>query len=301
MKRTMDTNSDEVPTDYPFDGGALRRTSWFSGANDWDDPRITGVTAAFRMGQWADEKDLPPADRTRLRQAAEGVHRALPNNDWLPIIDAATGLLVESNLIGVLHNDDHLAQETRQELRQLEAKSPGGTGRVGRRLLESIETTAAGRRDAHQFHHLVANFLTYLFAPQLRDPRIEAPLNGGRKRVDLVYTNEATTGFFHWVRQFTHAPFVYVEVKNYTGDPGNPELDQLSGRLNPARGLLGILACPTVADPARMLERLKDIQRKGEYCIVLTIDDMRTLAQQAGTGPDSHRFPLLIEKFRDLV
>jgi hypothetical protein len=44
------------------------------------------------------------------------------------------------------------------------------------------------------------------------------------------------------------APYIYVECKNYTGDPANPELGQLAGRVSNRRGQVGILFCRKLKD-----------------------------------------------------
>lgn len=102
-------------------------------------------------------------------------------------------------------------------------------------LLNAVVSTPSGNDDASRYHDAVKDLLTALLYPALTSPRKEVRLNDGRKRVDIVFTNIAKSGFFHWLGDHFAAPHIFVECKNYEGDPGNPELDQLGGRFSPRR------------------------------------------------------------------
>ena len=65
-----------------------------------------------------------------------------------------------------------------------------------------------------------------------------------------------------------------VECKNYTGDPQNPELDQLMGRFSKhTRGVFGILACRQIKDISLFLDRCKDTLKDGRGLIIPLTDD----------------------------
>ncbi|MGA9151336.1 MAG: hypothetical protein WBZ36_12225 [Candidatus Nitrosopolaris sp.] len=53
----------------------------------------------------------------------------------------------------------------------------------------------------------------------------------------------SNTGFFGSLnnRFGVRAPYILIECKNYGTEVANMELDQLSGRLKPKRGMFGIL------------------------------------------------------------
>ena len=55
-----------------------------------------------------------------------------------------------------------------------------------------------------------------------------------------LYSNIAHKGFFNYIGLHYPVANVIIECKNYTGDPVNPELDQLAGRFSPSRGVFGI-------------------------------------------------------------
>jgi hypothetical protein len=93
--------------------------------------------------------------------------------------------------------------------------------------------------------------LTPLFHPDLAMPQRETPLHEGRKRIDLTYSNLAQSGFFAWVSKHHPAMYLLIECKNYTGDPANPELDQLAGRFGPSRGQVGDPRLPAITRSPR--------------------------------------------------
>lgn len=95
-------------------------------------------------------------------------------------------------------------------------------------LLAAVKGVRPGHAQAGAYHKAIERLLTPLFYPSLSFPVIEQEIHEGRKRIDIVYTNSAGEGFFAWVGDHYGAPFIFVECKNYAGDPTNPELDQLS-------------------------------------------------------------------------
>lgn len=110
-------------------------------------------------------------------------------------------------------------------------------------LLEAVLKIPPGPSDADRYHRAINNLLNALFYPALDMPEREFPIHEGRKRIDITYVNVAETGFFWWINKHgsVPAPMVVVECKNYSGQVGNPELDQLTGRFSPRRGRLGLL------------------------------------------------------------
>lgn len=225
------------------------------------------------------------------------------SNDLLPKIEGAILVVSICNEFAVLNRRSGLQAYSLEFLSEWERRYPAACDGIAKQLIERARSTTPGKRGAYAFQAEIENALTYMFEPSLRDPRYEHPLANGLKRVDIVYTNEASSGFFAWVQKVVHCPFVYVEIKNYsaTRDPKNPEFDQLAGRLNPARGLLGILVCRDIEDRSAALQRAREFQRKGEYVIALDLVDLESLAQACRVGHERDRYPLLIQAFRQLV
>lgn len=159
-----------------------------------------------------------------------------------------------------------------------------------------------GRAAADDYHRAVQPLLTALFYPALAMPKREAPLHGGRKRVDIRYTNVATAGFFAWLAQHYPAAHIFTECKNYDGDPANPELDQLAGRLSPSRGQFGLLLCRRFTDKSLFDARCRDTAHDGRgYIIALDDDDLCRLVEARKTGDANAEFTYLKDRFDGLV
>jgi len=168
-------------------------------------------------------------------------------------------------------------------------------------LLKSLQAVPTGKAAFDDYESAVEALLSALFYPSLSQPEVHTPLHEGRKIVDIVYTNAAQSGFFGWAAHNYPAAYVFVECKNYEGDPGNPELDQLSGRFSPSRGQIGILACRTFKDKKLFLKRCRDTatDHRG-FIIALDDEDLATLVEECKTGGPIH-YKLLRERFQALV
>jgi hypothetical protein len=114
----------------------------------------------------------------------------------------------------------------------------------------------------------VEALITALLYPALDQPQREFKTHGGRKRIDIAYTNVADGGFFDWVNRIQNAPApnVFVECKNYGRELGNPEIDQLSGRFSPLRGRLGLLVHRGFGDKDLLNERCRDSDLGPQGC-----------------------------------
>lgn len=170
------------------------------------------------------------------------------------------------------------------------------------RLLEELRAVPVGAERADEYHQKAFGLLTALFAPHLTWPEKEVNIHDGRKRIDIVFTNGATEGFFSWVAEHYGAPYIMVECKNYTGDPANPELDQLAGRFSPRRGRFGILACRSFRDRARFVERCRDTAADDRgYIIALEDSDLEELVAARQADDTTGVWRVLREKFNALV
>ena len=176
------------------------------------------------------------------------------------------------------------------------------------RLLDKVRSIPSGHSSASEYHHAVEALLTALFYPALSDPKKEDPIHEGRKRLDISYTNTASQGFFHWlVGHAVPARYVVVECKNYGRDVENPELDQLSSRFSPLRGMVGILACRGFNNKDLFLKRCRDtaLDHRG-YVIALDDVDLSELVEEVRQelDPEHPRLPgfgLLKQRFDALV
>jgi len=186
-------------------------------------------------------------------------------------------------------------------------------------LLKAVLDISPGPDGASQYHRNIEALFTALFYPALTQPIVEHEIDQGRKRVDIMYTNTATEGFFAWLTRQRHpSSYVFVECKNYKSEIGNPELDQICGRFTPLRGKVGIIACRSLGDKDRFMQRCRDVaQSRHEFVLMLDDDDLVLLvdevkralsaAEQTTPGnllpdePEPSEFRLLFERFRVLV
>ncbi len=161
------------------------------------------------------------------------------------------------------------------------AKVTGGEPPDWDALLADVVELPAGGADAAAFHRAAEALLTTMFYPSLTEPKLEAQIDEGRKRVDIRYANTGIGGFFGWVQQnYKPQPFCYVECKNYTADLGNDALDQIAGRFGKLRGNFGLLVCRSFKNKTRFIQRCRDTAMSGKgFVIVLDDQDLAALVQ----------------------
>lgn len=141
-------------------------------------------------------------------------------------------------------------------------------------LRDALKAVKKGTSEADRFHKLVVAILDFLFYPDLIAPTAEVKINGGRKRIDIVFENAASSGFFNRLHQVSDiaSTYIIIECKNYSKDPANPELDQLEGRFSVNRGKFGMLVFRDAKDEALIIERCRDSWRDRQN-LILPITD----------------------------
>jgi len=169
-------------------------------------------------------------------------------------------------------------------------------------LLMAISEVPSGRDDSREYENAIESLLTALFYPSLTYPQVQYRIHNGRKRIDITYTNMATEEYFRWLSLNYAAPNIFVECKNYSGDPGNPELDQLSGRFSPSRGQVGILVCRNIDNKDLFLQRCKDTaQDHRGFIIALDDSDLSELVGERKRFVTKSKYELLWQRFRELI
>lgn len=169
-------------------------------------------------------------------------------------------------------------------------------------LLGAVVAVPPGREHADDYHRAIQSLLTPLLYPSLDMPIREFKIHEGRKRIDINYTNVATSGFFRWLVDFARVPAsqLVVECKNYSKELKNPEIDQLAGRFSPVRGKVGFLCHRGYNDKAELVRRCRDaaLDDRG-FVIPLDDTDLMALVEARKEGDDL--FELLMRRFQELA
>jgi hypothetical protein len=170
------------------------------------------------------------------------------------------------------------------------------------RLLKAVTQLTPGRDTAGKYEKAVESLLSGLFYPYLSNPIFQDEIHGGRKRIDITYSNTARSGFFAWISQHYPSAYIHIECKNYSEDLRNPELDQMSSRFAPNRGKVGIIVCRSFADRDLWRRRCHDtaVESRG-FIITLDDGDLGQLVTSRKTTLDYEEFPLLKSQFDLLV
>ena len=147
-------------------------------------------------------------------------------------------------------------------------------------LSKKLDNIPTGNSSATNFHNHIIGVLTAIFYPSLINPRKEREIHEGRKRIDILFQNAAKDGFFFELPNTKSVPsgYIPVECKNYSGDPANPEIDQLAGRFSVNRGQFGLLVCRSFKNKDLFIERCKDTAKDGRgFIIPLDDSDIKAL------------------------
>jgi 7-cyano-7-deazaguanine synthase in queuosine biosynthesis len=174
------------------------------------------------------------------------------------------------------------------------------------KLSSDLAALPSGDQHASAFEKLAKDVLEAIFHPDLTNPRSQVQMDQGRKRIDITFDNNARDGFFARLRDAhqKHCPWVVFECKNYTGALGNPEFDQLMGRLGNGRPEVGFIVCRKTKDPTAALRHCQDRSsgRKGETIVMVLEDgDLCHLLQLKARGQMEAMTSFLEERLRQIL
>jgi len=170
-------------------------------------------------------------------------------------------------------------------------------------LQELLRHIKPGQPDAYVYEIVAGLIASTVFCGELVNRRLQEEIDEGRRRVDFIMTNRASSGIFgHLVSQHQlKVPYVIFEAKNYHEDLGNNEFDQLCGRLKKPVGQLGFILCRKKMDPKAILDRQCDAYRDEKLVLVLDDQDLQTLLAIAASGDENEKFTFLDEKIKEVV
>jgi len=94
-------------------------------------------------------------------------------------------------------------------------------------------------------------------------------------------TNRSSDGFFNDCSKLGIPTYlIYFELKNYSEDLKNAEIDQLYGRFGMNTTHFGVIVCRDIKNKDLLIKRIKDQVIKGKgYVICLTDHDIYLLHQ----------------------
>lgn len=147
-------------------------------------------------------------------------------------------------------------------------------------LVAAVKKAGRGRRAATTFHRRSFELIGELFHQSFGPGEVEADIDEGRKRLDARWPNVAEVGFFKWLRSGGTGPSVLGEMKNYSSDVANAELDQLTGRFAPWRSHVGLLVCRGFKNKKLFFDRCRDAYQAGRGLVIPLDDgDLESLAE----------------------
>lgn len=171
-------------------------------------------------------------------------------------------------------------------------------------LIKKLELIKFGNEHATEYHITMLCILEFIFYPNISNHRKEVEINDGRKRIDIVYNNTSSEGFFFDLFEKYDIPanFIIVECKNYKSDIKNPELDQLLGRFSKQRGKFGMSVSRTISDYETLIKRCNDIYRDSDNLIIPLFDsDIIKILEGIKSGDENIGLNLLLEKYTKII
>jgi len=171
-------------------------------------------------------------------------------------------------------------------------------------LIGELQNIPSGEENASKYHKLIVGILEFLFYPDLINPQKEREIHDGKKRIDITFDNAAKTGFYNKLHEIhkIYCPYIFIECKNYSNDPNNPELDQLSGRFSKSRGWFGFLLCRNINDMDLFMKRCKNTYIDGRGTIIPIVDkDLVLILNEIKSRNYNQLQSILETRLRDVV
>jgi len=150
------------------------------------------------------------------------------------------------------------------------------------------------------YHRIISHAIARIFRGSLRNMEIKQEIDGGIKIIDTIFTNCAEKGFFKSLQNKIECNYPILEAKNLSGDPTNPDVDQLNGRLNANHGKFGILACRKVKNEEDVYKRCQT-HLPERHILFLTDEDIIELLEHSRDGNANEISDFMDKKLRQLL
>lgn len=160
-----------------------------------------------------------------------------------------------------------------------------------------------GRNNFRDFEHMVRIVFNYLFQGQLGEGKAQSrtePENEGVEIRDVIFANQASTGFWSDLKNKYSVSEVVVDAKN-TEDVTREDIRQLYCYLKPALGYWGFIVCR--APPSNTIQTFNRTLcknfRQDRGLLILCDDDLRRMIEMKNRGTDPALY--LQEKMSEFV
>jgi hypothetical protein len=183
-----------------------------------------------------------------------------------------------------------LAEHIARDLEQAERGDVGDHEDL-QKLIRALPKIPKGNSAAIRYQMAILAIFRLLFQDRLGEMKPEVTVFSGTKRIDIWAENDQEQGFFNRLRTL-HAllcPAILFECKNYKKGPGNPEFDQLLGRLNNTSTFVGFVVCRQIDNIEKARQRCKEgYLRERKLMMWLTDADVHEMvAAFAQQGPEA--------------
>jgi hypothetical protein len=162
--------------------------------------------------------------------------------------------------------------------------------------LKNLTKTPAGPSYATQYQNIVLELLTFVFDWCLENFEKEYTVDQHRGRIDIIGDNYASKGLFKELRDQFNATSIPIECKNYNGNLGNNEFNQLADRLSPETSLLGFLFCRRIKKREQISYHVSDRFMRQKKCILVFDDQYLKDLVEMRRHQDYRRIESLLRK-----
>ena len=259
--------------------------------------RVEEIDKILHSTGYTLEKSIPAGSRNQARLYRRAETSAMEGVLTIESIKAA----------GVV--DEKIPIPTKPTPRVISSKVEKRKGRpdpdqlkVPSLFAKKLKRIPLGHPGATEYQHHVFEILSFIFSSELKNMKLEEPIFGRIKRIDILASNKSRRGFFFSLKadHNIYCPNIVIECKNYKHTIANPEFDQLGGRLGKKLGMFGILAYRQAQHPKKVLERCRSyFDNEEKHLLPLNDNDFRILLEMKNKedteGIESYLDDILLE------